>query len=76
MIYRLAEDMINLNGVTIYKDCNDNWFLFEGKRLNLVQLQELQYFLNKETVAKIKAFNEYVDRVIDNLIYSRRNEQH
>jgi len=76
MIYRLADDMINLNGVTIYKDYNDNWFLFEGKRLNLVQLQELQFFLNKETVAKIKAFNEYVDRIINNLIYSRRNEQH
>lgn len=75
MIFRLADDMINLNGVTIYKDNNDNWFRFNGKRLNLVQLQELNYFLVKEYRAKKQEFNRYVDRTIRELIYSNY-EQH
>ena len=70
MIYRLADNMLELNGVKVFQDENDNWFYITGKRLSLVQLQELYYFINKEAIEKRARFYGYVERTIKELIYN------
>lgn len=71
MVFRLADDMISVNGLAVYQPKNENnWFACNQKRIGTIRLQALYLFLHKEEEFYLKHFEAYVDKIINKLIYN------
>jgi hypothetical protein len=75
MVFRLADDMLSIDGLMVYQPKNDvNWFACNKKRIGTIRLQALYLFLLNEEKDRRKRFEIYVDKIINNLIYN--NNEH
>lgn len=71
MVTRFGEDLIDVDGLAVYQPKGDsNWYACNGKRIGTVRLQALYLFLLKEEKFFINKFNNYVDEILNELIYN------
>lgn len=69
MTYRISQVMINVDGV-LMTNASGDWKPYVDIPVSSIQLQNLYLFLYKEGVVKRKAFYNYVDNVIKELLYN------
>jgi len=71
MVIRLGNDLLSVDGLTVYRPKNDvNWFACNRKRIGTIRLQALYLFLLEEDKERRKRFEFYVDKIINKLIYN------
>jgi hypothetical protein len=71
MVFRLADNMISVDGLTVYQPRNDsNWYACNKKLIGTIRLQALYLFLHNEEKSRLKRFEDYVDKIINKLIYN------
>jgi len=70
-VFRLADNLIDIDGLKVYNPKNDlNWYACNQTRIGTYRLQALYLFLNDEENIFINKFNNYVDEVLNELIYN------
>jgi len=62
-------DVISIDGVGVTLSSNDQWKAMNGKSLGSLQLRALFTFLHEENRSIRKRFHNYVDRILNELIY-------
>lgn len=72
MITRLGKDLVDIDGLKVmFDEDRKEWIALNGSRLSLIQLQNLYLFMNDEALFWKNRFNNYVDKIIDKLIYNK-----
>lgn len=62
-------DIVSVGGVGVVQDKEDQWKSMNGELLSSLQLRALFTFLHEENRAIRKRFHNYVDRMLNELIY-------
>mgnify|MGYP003642441717 CR=1 FL=1 len=72
MVWRLSEELIDIDNVCVYQcPSTESFSLLNGGELNYMQLQQLILFLDKESKSSQLRFEKYVDKIIEKLIYKK-----
>jgi hypothetical protein len=71
MVFRLTESTLNVDGLLVIGSEDVRYHALCGTELSIIRLTAIYKFLAQEELEKRKKFGQYVDRIIDKLIYNK-----
>ena len=63
-------EMVSIDGLMVYQNNEDEWLTMNGQFIGSVRMTALFEFLHEEIIAERKRFHNYVDNILNKLIYN------